>query len=151
MLSAEASADSVAETVQDDASEAAATPTPTPWPDGSPSTAERLGKTARARHELAVCLGGSEDLKQRVRELERDTVRLLRTVEDLQRGCRREPERTVAPGVSSNHHTDHAEPRPVAGTHPECHALHAVFARVHRASVAIDADYRADFARVRPR
>ena len=150
MLSAEASS-VFAETAQADASEAAATPTRTPWPDGSSSTAERLSKTARARHELAVCLAGSEGLKRRVRELERDNVRLLRTVEDLRRGCHRVPERTAAPSASLNHHTDHAEPLPVAGTHPECHALHAVFARVPQASVAIDADCRADFARVRPR
>jgi hypothetical protein len=144
VLSAESSAaGSVVETVPADASEAAATPTRTTWPDGSRSTAERLSKTTRARHELAVCLAGSKRLKQRVRELERDNVRLLQMVEDLQRGCHRVPERTAAPGV--------AEPRSVAGTHPECHALHAVVARVPRASVAIDADYRAGFARVRPR
>jgi hypothetical protein len=114
VISAEAiPSDGAAETLQAGASGEAGKPTP----EGSPesSSAER-SEAARVPHELAACLAGSDDLKQQVRELERTNIRLLRTIDELHRGCRREPEPTAA-SVSSDSHMALAESLPVHGPH----------------------------------
>jgi hypothetical protein len=111
VISAEAiSSDGAAETLQADAAGEAGKPKP----EGS--SAER-SEAARVPHELAACLVGSDDLKQQVRELERTNIRLLRTIDDLQRGCRREPEPTAAASVSSDSHMVLAKSLPVHGPH----------------------------------